>query len=103
MILINKLRAHTQDTTRRFVEIYHSLKEVALAGAQRRMDRFEQLFTKSLRLAGEGINFYLLVTNKTPPLNQSINQSLSCLLFAENPGVAREAIAIAIWYLRTNI
>lgn len=63
-----------EDTTRRFVEIYHSLKEVALAGAQRRMDRFEQLFTESLRLAGE-----------------------------ENPGVAREAIAIAIWYLRTNI
>ncbi|KAF2566712.1 hypothetical protein F2Q68_00024348 [Brassica cretica] len=37
------------------------------------MDRFEQLFTESLRLAGE-----------------------------ENPSLAREAIAIAIWYLRTN-
>lgn len=72
MILINKLRAHTQDTTRRFVEIYHSLKQVALAGAQLRMDRFERLFTDSLRLAGECINYYLFIRNKQNTTFESI-------------------------------
>ncbi|XP_048610575.1 uncharacterized protein LOC125585485 isoform X1 [Brassica napus] len=46
-----------EDTTRRFMEIYHSLKQVALAGAQLRMDRFER---KSWCSQGSYSNRYLV-------------------------------------------
>ncbi|KAG2315674.1 hypothetical protein Bca4012_066489 [Brassica carinata] len=47
--------AFTQDTTtrRRFVEIYGSLKRVALAGALKRKAAIQQIFTVSLRLAAD--------------------------------------------------
>ena len=50
-----RLCAFIQDTTR-FVEIYRSLKRVALAGELERKADIRRIFTASMRLTGESIS-----------------------------------------------
>ncbi|CAH8313297.1 unnamed protein product [Eruca vesicaria subsp. sativa] len=93
--------AKVEEATKRFEAVYPLLKEVALAADSTSADSMKQIFTFSLKLAGQkGI-----IGNKRKPcfpLSLSLEYS-NLVVVSGNPALASEATAIAIRVMTENV